>query len=70
MILLICASTMMCLNNVNPFWCVLLQLSLFPEFNTLSVMYGKLSFNFISQQVPYIITAQASSRGAGVFAVV
>jgi hypothetical protein len=40
------------------------RLSLFPEFNTLSVMYGKLSFNFISQQVPYIITASDTSRGA------
>ena len=45
--------------------CVCLQLSLFPEFNTLSVIYGKLSFNFISQKVPYIITASATSRGAG-----
>ena len=45
--------------------CFFLQLSLFPEFNTLSVMYGKPSFNFISQQVPYIITASDTSRGAG-----
>jgi AP-4 complex subunit beta-1 len=43
---------------------VIPRLSLFPEFNTLSVMYGKMSFDFISQEVPYIITASDTSRGA------
>ena len=42
-----------------------LQLTLFPEFNTLSVMYGQLSVDFISQEAPYVLTASSSSRGAG-----
>jgi AP-4 complex subunit beta-1 len=40
------------------------RLSLFPEFNTLSVMYGQLSVDFISQEAPYMFTASSSSHGA------
>lgn len=41
----------------------LLQLSLFPEFNSLSVMYGELSKDFIDQKLPYI-RGEAPSTGA------
>ena len=41
------------------------QLSLFPEFNTLSVMYGELSSNFIIQESPYVLLEGGTSRGAG-----
>ena len=42
-----------------------LQLSLFPEFNTLSVMYGKQSADFISQEAPFVLGTAGASRGAG-----
>ena len=41
------------------------QLSLFPEFNTLSVMYGELSTHFITQETPYVLNTTVASRGAG-----
>lgn len=41
------------------------QLSLFPEFNSLSVMYGELSLNFIIQESPYVMSEGGTSRGAG-----
>lgn len=42
------------------------QLSLFPEFNSLSVMYGELSNNFISQEAPYMPGEAPSTKGAGI----
>lgn len=43
------------------------QLSLFPEFNSLSVLYGESSSSFIAQECPYIIclTKDASSTPSG-----
>ena len=41
------------------------QLSLFPEFNTLSVMYSKHSPDFITQKCPYVLGSDSSQAGAG-----
>jgi len=43
---------------------VIPRLSLFPEFNTLSVMYSKHSDGFITQECPYILGSDTSQRGA------
>ena len=42
-----------------------IQLSLFPEFNTLSVMYGEPSLNFIEQECPYVLSDATAPRTAG-----
>ena len=39
--------------------------ALITEFNSLSVMFGKLSKDFILQQVPYIMGDLSDSSGAG-----
>ena len=41
------------------------QLTLFPEFNTLSVMYGEPLVNFITQESPYVLGAVSTREGAG-----
>jgi len=38
---------------------------LFPEFNSLSVMFGKSSDKFIEQEFPYISSSKGTSSGAG-----
>ena len=38
-----------------------LQLSLFPEFNSLSVMYGETSTKFITQESPYVCVTRTTT---------
>lgn len=56
----ICGQTKMVAteNTVIP------RLTLFPEFNTLSVMYGELSSSFITQESPYVLGAASTRQGA------
>ena len=57
----------MCVWVCDTVGIVYIQLSLFPEFNSLSVMYASLSSNFIEQQPPYIRGETPSTRTAGMF---
>ena len=43
---------------------MIVQLGLFKEFNTLSVMYEDLSENFIEQKPPYSVVKDSASDGS------